>query len=46
VEEEFDDVIKKRERFMVRFQLFYLNSLKFLGFFAPSILIFALLFAS
>lgn len=38
--------IRKREKFLVRFQLLYLSFLKFIGFFAPALLIFGLQFAT
>lgn len=46
VQEEFEKVSKKREKFLVRFQLVYISFLKFLSFFAPALLLFALQFAT
>ena len=44
IEREFEDTIKKREKFFIKFQLLYLNSMKFIMFFAPALLIFFLQF--
>lgn len=46
VQDEFGSTIKKREKFLVRFQLLYISFLKFLAFFAPAFLLFALQFAT
>lgn len=46
VQDEFETVTRKREKFLVRFQLLYISFLKFLSYFSPAILIFALQFAT
>lgn len=46
VQDEFETVTRKRQKFLVRFQLLYISFLKFLSYFAPAILIFALQFAT
>lgn len=46
VQSEFRGSNKKREKFLVKFQLFYLSSMKFMTFFAPAILMFLIQFAT
>lgn len=46
VQDEFETVTRKRYQFMVKFQLFYLSSLKFIVFFSPALLLFMLYYAT
>jgi sRNA-binding regulator protein Hfq len=46
VQDEFENVTRKRQKFLVKFQFLYLSFTKFITFFAPALLIFAFQFAT